>query len=844
VPQGSNPLPFIAVFFSRRPALAAAVLFVAGITLHGALPVWPIAWLLLTIIFLALAVRLQQRATICSINICIALLGIGLVAGQIAANTFAKNQVANFVGDSPRIAEIELEVTGNPRIAPGDGARHGPGKQVARAQIDRIRTVRGWESGSGEVAFTFSQPQPPLVCGQRLRVVGTLQRPAEASNPGGFDAQKYYRRQRVLALLVVNRACDLSVIGTSGRTWKVAIADRVRPWLRAGFTPHDAEDREMLVALILGERNPAIQRIEDDCNATGAIHLLASNGLRVEMLIFCMYVLCRLVRIHPRIAITFTAIAALALGMVLLPSAQALRPVIECIMVAGAMWLKRPINVVHFLGLGAIALLVRNPLDIYSAGFQMAFVVVFGMLVFARPLAKLIEDRLRNPDIDVLMQFGRATPRQLLWRRLWMKVVQLAAAGIVAWAVSLPLVAFHFEQINPWSVPIGLVLLPVTLAALVMGFAKIVLTALLPFAAPFWAWLAGIPVALLRHGIEWSARIPGVDIPTPSPSMARIVAFYLLLAMLCWLLWLPWGRMRLRMFASCGLAGACVMCILLPALVGLSPQNAQPGEVRITLLSVGAGQCAAIEPPGGRIFFFDAGSATLSDPLRTVIAPFLRHEGRSAIDGIYLSHGDLDHINAAGAMVERFGVGEVVASPFFQQHAADSSACRNLLTILDHTRHMPRLITAGDRADLGGGATAEVLWPPAKCNFNSNESGVVLRMNFAGRTVLFPADIQSHAESELLKHPENLHADVLVAPHHGSSETTTPAFVRAINPKLIVSSDDRRLTSKQRAFEQMIDGRPLYRTGSSGAITIIIDRQGHVRVEPFLRWSAAKIISN
>ena len=813
--------------------MAAAVLLCAGIALQSALPTWPAVWLILVVAVTALAYRLVGKGIVSSSAICVALLGIGIVAGQLAADAFPNNHVASFLGDSPRMASIELQIIGTPRVIPGDGARHGQGKQFAHASINRIKTIRGWERASGEVTFTFAQPTPALQSGQKLQIVGSLQRPMEATNPGGFDWQSYYRRQRIMVAVTVSRSCDLTVIAGGDRSWKVAATDHVRAWLRAGFAPQSAEDREMLVALILGERGPAIQKIEDDCNATGAIHLLASNGLRVEMLVACIYALCRLVRIRPRFAITLSCVAALALGLVLLPSAQALRPVIACVTIAVAMWLKRSTNAVQFLGLGAVALLIFDPLAVYSAGFQMAFVVVFGMLIFAGPVARFFEDRLRDRDIDVLMQFGRVTPRQMTWRWLWTKVVRLAAAGVVAWVVSLPLVMFHFEQINPWSVPIGLVLLPVTLAALAMGFAKIVLTALLPFSAPFWAWLAEIPVALLRHGIEWSAKIPGVDIPIPSPSLARIVAFYLLLAMFCWLIWLPWGRTRLRMFASCGLAGACGMCLLLPALVGFSAQSAPPGEVRITLLSVGAGQCASIESPDGRIYFFDAGSSTISDPLRKVIAPFLRHEGRSTVDGIFLSHADYDHICATGGIVTRFGVNEVVTSPFFQEHAGNP--CRDLLTLLDHTKHTPHLMTAGDRADLGGGAVAEVLWPPAHCSLNSNNAGVVLRLEFAGHTVLFPADIQCEAESELLKHPEILKSDVLVAPHHGSSEATTAAFVRSVDPKIIVSSDDRRLTSKQRAFEQMIDRRPLFRTGSSGAITIVIDRNGHLRVQPFVQ---------
>jgi len=94
--------------------------------------------------------------------------------------------------------------------------------------------------------------------------------------------------------------------------------------------------------------------------------------------------------------------------------------------------------------------------------------------------------------------------------------------------------------------------------------------------------------------------------------------------------------------------------------------------------------------------------------------------------------------------------------------------------------------------------TLDVLWPPATGKYNSNNAGLVLRLNCAGRSILFPADIQEPAERELLKHPEMLRADILVAPHHGSAEGTTPQFVAAVHPMAILASNDGRLTMKQR----------------------------------------------
>ena len=264
-----------------------------------------------------------------------------------------------------------------------------------------------------------------------------------------------------------------------------------------------------------------------------------------------------------------------------------------------------------------MALLLWRPLDLYSAGFQLTFVVVLALLVLTPPLTRKIETWLRDPDTDALERLGRLPARRRYWRWTWRKGVQLMMAALVAWAVAIPLVAYHFEQVNPWSALVGLLLLPVALAALTMGFAKIVLTLMLPFGASWWAALAALPVKLVAAtSIAWCARLPGARI---SPCLRRagwqILVCYVLLAapLLCHLF--HGAVVRIRMVAGCSLVGACGMSLFLPLLVGFAGQSASPDEVRITLLSVGAGQCAAVEPPDGHVVLLDAGSSTLSDPL-------------------------------------------------------------------------------------------------------------------------------------------------------------------------------------------------------------------------------------
>ena len=259
------------------------------------------------------------------------------------------------------------------------------------------------------------------------------------------------------------------------------------------------------------------------------------------------------------------------------------------------------------------------------------------------------------------------------------------------------------------------------------------------------------------------------------------------------------------------------------------------GETRITLLSIGAGQIGIIELSNGHTLLIDDGSSSLTAPLRTILDPYLRTRGVRSIDAIFLSHPDYDHISATADTADEYHPARVYLSPVFRQQATASLPAVAMLHHLDDL-HIPiETVTRGRHLTLNDDATLDVLWPPDARPFTStNNAGVVLRLNCHGRTILFPADIQAATERELIDHPENLHANILVAPHHGSSETTTGEFIGAVHPEAIISSNDRRLTKKQRDFNRLAGDIPLYRTSQFGAITVRISKTGELKIETFL----------
>jgi competence protein ComEC len=466
-----------------------------------------------------------------------------------------------------------------------------------------------------------------------------------------------------------------------------------------------------------------------------------------------------------------------------------------------------------------------DPMDLFNVQFQLAFICITALLLLGPPLVRWLVYRDRH-DHDILLPIPQSA-----WWKAWTMLRAWLAISLIFWIASVPLVSLYFGQMSPWAIPAAIVFFPIVAAALFGGFAKILLTLAWPSLAGFWAGIAVGPVIIMRHALALLTHLPAIAIPVAQPSLHGIVFYYLLLASSIF----PWPRKGLRR-ASVAVAAAAVCCFVASLTLGF-PRAALPRSdegLSITFLDIGAGQSAVVQAPGASPAMIDAGSSTISDVTRTVLGPFLSQRGERSLGDILLSHSDYDHISAVSAALPTFGIGTVYTSHYFAHFASIDPPAQSLLDELHQAQKSPHLIERGDHVELSHGVLIDVLWPPPNCDFNCNNTGLVLRLNFAGRRVLFPADIQVDAMRELLKSPAQLKADVLVAAHHGSSEVTTADFVAAVNPQFIISSNGSPLTEKQKHFERMIGGRPLYRTSNCGAITLHIGRDGTMSVETFL----------
>ena len=196
------------------------------------------------------------------------------------------------------------------------------------------------------------------------------------------------------------------------------------------------------------------------------------------------------------------------------------------------------------------------------------------------------------------------------------------------------------------------------------------------------------------------------------------------------------------------------------------PALPAPGEAWVTLLDVGQGLAVVVQT-AGHTLVYDTGARLSArfDAGRAVIVPYLRHTGVVRVDTLIVSHGDNDHIGGSASLLAAMPVTRVLSS--VPERLANAEGCRNgQMWDWDSVRFV-------------------IVHPEPDSRLVGNNRSCVLRVESRFGVALLPGDIAAKAERELmLRAEQQLHADLLVVPHHGSKTSSTETFLDTVRPRV------------------------------------------------------------
>ncbi len=209
---------------------------------------------------------------------------------------------------------------------------------------------------------------------------------------------------------------------------------------------------------------------------------------------------------------------------------------------------------------------------------------------------------------------------------------------------------------------------------------------------------------------------------------------------------------------------------------------------------MGHGTCVVLETPTGETLLYDAGALGSPEYATQSIASYLWHRGIMRIDGLIISHADVDHFNAVPGLLERFRIGAIYVSTVMFDEFGDAAALgapQELRRAIRDAGVSTREVWAGDRLRIGSELTIEILHPPrAGVVGNDNANSITLAVEHRGKRLLLPGDLESPGLDDVIAElPYD--CDVLLAPHHGSRHSDPPGFAAWSRPEWVVISGGR-----------------------------------------------------
>ncbi len=623
--------------------------------------------------------------------------------------------------------------------------------------------------------------EPPLLpsIGDVWQFELRLKRPRGYSNPGVFDIEAWMFRQRI-------HATGYVVSGKRNRrlqadTESTIDAFRRRFVARAALATESPEVSAVLAAVAVGARHQISRTQWDNYALSGTSHLMAISGLHVGLAATVAFFLARALIGVLRIGGN-AQIGSIVVGVLLAAAYAAVsgfgvpaqRALLMLLVAACALVRRRQIDPLAAVAVAASSVFVLDPVATMTPGFNLSFSAVVLLLWFARCRKSKAEDR-------SFVCRAKKTARQLFVMQVFLLF------GLMPFTVFIfNRVPFLATPMNLVAVPLfSIVTVPFTLAGLVIG-------EIYGQAGQVALRIAAMSVGWLEVLIERVVRLPFADL-----SVAGIHG-YAILTVLLPIVWVVLPK---------GWPGRPVALLAVIALILHAPEPPGKGCVDAHVLDVGQGLAIVLQTRRSTLIF-DTGASFRGggSVAEQVVVPFLKSKGIRRVDGLIVSHADIDHSGGVRPIHEFAEVGAMLVGESLREKDLPSSAC-----------------AAGQSWTIDD-VDFRILHPHPATRHEGNNSSCVLLIETGQHGLLLTGDIEVDAERELIETNGLTTVDVMLVPHHGSLTSSSVPFVDAVSPLIAIVSagygnrwgfPKERVTLRWQAV-----GAEVLNTATSGAVSL------------------------
>ncbi|MCY3979528.1 MAG: ComEC/Rec2 family competence protein, partial [Chloroflexi bacterium] len=607
--------------------------------------------------------------------------------------------------------------------------------------------------------------------GDRIRATSKLALPATWDT---FSYADYLGRQGVFSIM---QNAGLEVVDSGYGSPLIASLLKLRTVVQRSIASALPEPQAgLLTGILLGDEDGISRKLKDDFSRVGASHVVAISGFNMVIVSgIVVRVMSTLFR-RNRVVVTLNALSVIAVYALFVGASPGIlrAALMSGLLVVGSQ-LNRKTFVPTSLAFATLLLSLGDPSVLLDIGFQLSFLAVLGLSLFADPLS--------------------ARFRRLLDRLLPIRAASVVHSflneplivSIAAQITTLPLIILYFGRLSLVALPVNILIVPVQTAVLLLGMTASVVYAFMPAIGTliYWADLVFVSwtIAVVRAfaDLEFAEIVLDYD--------GRLIqAFYLLLigGAMAYAARPPFWH-HIQEFVRRHTVVLAVIATSATALIlmGAVTISRADGRLQVWLLDIGHSNAVLAQTPGGAHILVDGGRF----PARLLTAigdrlPFYDRE----IEILAITHPDAWDIAALNSVLERYSVG---AALYHGQPTRDPTVD----SIFERLRQSDTQIVevkAGYIVEFADGALLEVLHPQTQPKITDwlNDNALALRLSYGDASFLLTSDLSVEGQREMVAKAVAMRASALQIPQHGTARALDDDFLSAVQPQIALLQID------------------------------------------------------